>query len=117
MIVWLDDIRNPEDYGVYEALWYKTSQDLMKSLIFNDKFKGYRNVKEWHFDNDLGEESEEDGYSCFLELEKRLYSDEKFQVIPTIFVHTSNPSAGSKFMLASKNLMQRFNVQMIKKFY
>lgn len=56
MKVWIDDMRNPADYGQEDAIWFKTSQEAMEFL--NDPAKLYRRVTEWSFDNDLGMQSD-----------------------------------------------------------
>uniref|UniRef100_A0AAU7PJL7 Cyclic-phosphate processing Receiver domain-containing protein n=1 Tax=Salmonella phage SalP219 TaxID=3158864 RepID=A0AAU7PJL7_9CAUD len=114
MIVWLDDLRDPIQYGVPEALWIKNSQDFMKFL--NSPSKHYRYATEWHFDNDLGEQSESDGYSCFLALEEKIVFGKILRDKVKIFVHTSNPSAGHKFMLA-KDSLSRYGVTIIRNNY
>lgn len=67
LIVWLDDLRDPSNYGLPDALWLKNSSEFMDFI--NDKGKLYRRVSEWHMDNDLGEVFE--GYDCLSMLEEK----------------------------------------------
>lgn len=110
-VVWLDDIRDPAEYGYPDAKWFKTSQEFMAFL--DDKSKLYRNVVDWHFDNDLGELSETEGYQCLCALEEKLHFGKMTQT-SSIYVHSSNPSAVNKFMAAKENLKSRFGIDMIR---
>lgn len=112
--VWLDDLRDPRYYGHKDAMWFKTSEDFMAFL--EDSRKLYRRVTEWHFDNDLGEESEHDGYWCFLNLEEKIVFGKMLFGPVDLYVHTSNPSAGNKFMLA-KDSMARYGVTILRNNY
>lgn len=105
-IIWLDDLRDPKDYGYPEAIWFKTSQELLASRYMDDVQKGYRFVDLWCFDNDLGMESDHDGYDVFLRLEELIVFGKPCFGNPVIQVHTSNPAAGNKFMLAKESMMQ-----------
>lgn len=44
LIVWLDDLRDPSNYGLPDALWLKSSSEFMDFI--NDKGKLYRRVSE-----------------------------------------------------------------------
>lgn len=114
MIIWLDDLRDPKDYGYPDALWLKNSEEFMEFL--EDRSKPYRRVTEWHFDNDLGENSDHDGYWCFLNLEEKIVFGKMLFGPVNLFVHTSNPSAGHKFMLA-KESMARYGVTILRNNY
>ncbi|BBK09325.1 hypothetical protein [Klebsiella phage 05F01] len=109
-VIWLDDLRDPKDYGYPHAIWFKTSQEILNSHYLSSLQKGYRFVDEWHFDNDLGEESYQDGYDVFKVLEELLVFGKPCFGNPKIYVHTSNPSAANKFMLA-KDSMERYGVE------
>lgn len=111
MKVWIDDMRNPADYGQADAIWFKTSQEAIEFL--NDPAKLYRRVTEWSFDNDLGEDSDQEGYDVFLHLEELLFFGKPCFGSPLIFVHTSNPAAAEKFMLAEESML-RYDIQMIR---
>lgn len=115
-IIWLDDLRDPKDYGYPEAIWFKTSQEMLQSRFMDEVEKGYRFVKEFHFDNDLGMESDQDGYDVFLRLEELLVFGKPCFGAPTVFVHTSNPAAGDKFMLAKESML-RHGIQMKRLHY
>lgn len=116
MRIWLDDLRDPKDYGYPDAIWFKTSQEMLQSRYMDEVLKGYRFVDEWHFDNDLGPDSEEEGYDVFLRLEELLMFGKPCFSNPIVFVHTSNPAAAEKFMLAKESML-RYGVQMIRNNY
>lgn len=113
VIIWLDDMRDPKDYGCAGAIWFKTSQELLASRYLCEVQKGYRFVSEWHFDNDLGLESDQDGYDVFVRLEELLIFGKPCFGNPVIFVHTSNPAAAQKFMLAEESML-RYGVDMVR---
>lgn len=113
MIIWLDDLRDPKDYGCPDALWIKNSVDfniLLIDCLIKDKDD---DIEAIHFDNDLGEETE--GYDLFLKVEEDVYKG-KLKGLKKIFVHTSNPSAAKKFMLA-KESFSRYGVSIIRNNY
>ncbi len=114
MRIWLDDLRDPQKFGFEGVTWFKTSQEFMGWL--NSCSKPYRLVKNWHFDNDLGEESEQDGYDCLLALEEKLVFGEPIFWEANLFVHTSNPAAATKFMLAKENL-SRYGISVLRNNY
>lgn len=70
-------------------------------------------VTEIHFDNDLGRGY--DGYYVFTRLESMIAAG-GFKRLEKIYVHTSNPAAAQKFMLAKESML-RYGVQMIRKNY
>ena len=101
MKIWLDDLRDPKDYGQSDAVWVKSAQGIW-SLYMNLQVKGITNeVTEIHFDNDLG--IGYDGYYVFSRLES-IVAAGGFKGLKTIYVHTSNPAAAQKFMLAKESL-------------
>lgn len=102
--VWVDDLRNPDDFGHPYCTWCKTSQDF-KNLVadFGEYFF------EIHLDNDLGEDSEE-GYDLFCFIEEKMYTEGLFKNLKTIYVHTANPSAGSKFVSAAVGMYGKFKI-------
>lgn len=114
-IIWLDDLRDPKDYGYPDAIWFKTSQDFLASeYMQNTGNKSYRWVSEWRFDNNLGEESEQEGYDCFCKLEELLTFGKPPVVEVKIYVHSSNPSAVQKFMGAKESFKSRFEIDIIR---
>lgn len=109
MKIWLDDLRNPTLYNYNlkgQTFWAKNYTGFVEGL---NKFKDV--VEEISFDNDLGEEKE--GYDCFVLVEEMLYNN-GLPKLKTIKVHTSNPSAAKKFMVAKESLQSRFNIDMIR---
>lgn len=106
-IIWLDDMRDPKDYGVSNAIWYKTSQAFC--TMCTDKTLT-EEVTAIHFDNDLGEESYGEGYDCFTAVESGLFFG-YFTQLKNIFVHTSNPSAAEKFMVAKDVFKEKYKIE------
>jgi hypothetical protein len=113
MIVWLDDIRNPIDYGYEDAFWCKNLKQFYTIMDIYNLTKSDDVVSEIHFDNDLG--GDEEGYTAFVWLEKELF-DGNFKNLKNIYVHTSNPSAAKKFMVA-KDLFTDMGINIIRKNY
>jgi len=113
-IIWLDDIRDPVKYGKPEALWIKTSQDFENYLLsmLDERIL----PEEINFDNDLGEDSVGEGYDCFLSIEKLLHEGE-LKSLKKIYVHSSNPSAVHKFMLAARSFKHHFGIDIIRQQY
>lgn len=113
MIIWLDDLRDPRDYGYPDAVWVKEAIEfkflLIECLINDDG----NSIEEIHFDNDIGEKTE--GYDLFLLVEQGVHGG-KFKSLKRVFVHTSNPGAANKFMLA-KESMARYGVTILRKNY
>lgn len=114
MIIWLDDIRDPVKYGYPEAIWIKTAQDFSQYLLSAIDQRIF--IDEIHFDNDLGEESHGEGYDCFLAVENLLHNGE-LESLRKIYVHSSNPSAVHKFMLAARSLKYHFGIDIIRNQY
>lgn len=113
MKIWLDDLRDPKDYGHPDATWVKSAQGIW-SLYMNLQVKGTTNdVTEIHFDNDLGPGY--DGYYVFTRLESIIAAG-GFKGLKTIYVHTSNPAAAQKFMLAGEHLAQ-YGIALIRNHY
>ena len=107
MRIWLDDLRDPKDYGYPDTIWVKSAKGIW-SLYMNLQIKGITNeVNEIHFDNDLG--TGYDGYYVFSRLESMIAIG-GFKGLEKIYVHTSNPSAAQKFMLA-KDSLARYGVE------
>ena len=49
-ILWLDDLRDPKDYGYEDAIWLKSFEDWLSFVSDEDNFN---TISEIHFDNDL----------------------------------------------------------------
>lgn len=113
-VLWLDDLRDPVKYGFPEAFWIKDCQTFMEYLL--SSLDERISPLEIHFDNYLGEESQGEGYDAFLAVEALLYRGE-LKDLTKIYVHSSNPSAVNKFMLAAESLKERFGIEMIRKQY
>lgn len=113
MRIWLDDLRDPADYGYPDAVWVKNEIDF--KLLFIDCLisDDGNTIEAIHFDNDLGEQTE--GYDIFLEIEEFVHKG-KLRGLRSIYVHTSNPAAAQKFMLA-RDALARYDVDMIRKNY
>lgn len=110
--LWLDDIRDPVKYGVPDAVWVKDADQFLNALLMLVLDEKMNELEEVHFDNDLGEGSE--GYSMFVYLEEALHKG-SFKNLKRIYVHSSNPSAVHKFMLASRALKYHFDIDLIRR--
>lgn len=113
MRIWLDDLRDPRDYGYPDAVWVKSSIDFKLLLIHCLIEDDGNSLEAIHFDNDIGEETE--GYHLFLKVEECIHHG-KLKGLRKIFVHTSNSGAAEKFMLAKDGLAQ-YDVSIIRKHY
>lgn len=113
MIVWIDDLRNPECYGYPEAIWLVSNADYVAFLVDCLHDGIVNEIEEIHFDNDLGEVLE--GYDIFLSLEEDLFNG-NFKGLKRVYVHTSNPAAAQKFMLAKESFL-RYGVEVIRNNY
>lgn len=112
--IWLDDIRDPVKYGYPDALWIKNSQDFKEYML--SALDERINITEIHFDNDLGELSDGEGYDCFVTVENLLHSGE-LNGLNQVYVHSSNPSAVHKFMLAARSFKHHFGIDIIRQQY
>lgn len=116
MILWLDDLRDPLEYGFDysgDLHWHKTFTE------FKDYVKSALNVlvEEIHLDHDLGNTDEcGTGYDALLLIEEMLYGG-YLQSLKTVYIHTSNPSAGLKMMSVKDNFHDKFNVEVMRNFY
>lgn len=113
MRVWIDDLRDPADYGYPDAIWLKNEAEYIVFLaecLMDDLVD---DISDIHFDNDLGEVRE--GYDIFVSLEEDLFNG-NFKGLRNIYVHTSNPSAAQKFMLARESLLW-YGIDLIRKNY
>lgn len=90
--LWLDDER-PEPPGWIRA---KTASEAI-SLLATNAFL------EVSLDHDLGPESAGTGYEVACWIEEAAMNDQEFTV-PTVYVHTANPSAKVRMNLAVRNI-------------
>ena len=97
MQLWLDDIRDPKDYGKSEAIWVKTAQEAM-AILREGK------VTFISFDHDLG--TELDGHDVATEIEQ-LVHDGKI-AMPGWAVHSANPVGEAEITAAMKSA-ERFS--------
>ena len=109
-VLWLDDLRNPKDYGVIGAFWTKSYPHFKKDLYVKMK-----SVKEIHLDHDLGD-LDWTGYDALLLIEEMLYGD-MLPKLKTIYIHTSNPSAASKMMAVKDLWKDKFGVDVVRNNY
>lgn len=113
IVIWLDDIRDPAKYGYPNAVWYKSAQEWLVEISFLDRLDKLDLVTEIHFDNDLGDDHPWDGYKLFTFIEEDLL-DGKYKGLKKIYVHSSNPSAVHKFMLAARSFKHHFGIDIIR---
>lgn len=97
MKIWLDDLRDPKDYGHEDAIWVKSAEEIWWFYLRLNGSGKTHDITEIHFDNDLG--IGYDGYYVFSRLESMIAAG-GFKGLKTVYVHTSNPAAAAKFMLA-----------------
>jgi hypothetical protein len=96
--VYLDDERTPP------AGWklVKTPKEAISMLK-----KG--NVTDISLDHDLGDDKKiGTGYDVLNWIEKKVFTDKTFK-LPSIKIHTANPSARQKMELAVKSIQSRQN--------
>ena len=94
MLLWLDDIRNPYEYGAFGAVWAKTYEEAVALLETGD-------VKIASLDHDLTMpqtmgimDKEKTGYDVLVWCEEHNVWPEK------IFVHSQNASGRQRMYLA-----------------
>lgn len=110
-ILWLDDVRDPKNFGMEGAIWIKTFSDFENTLHTLIEAMQDDNIVHISFDNDLG--TEEEGYDGFCILEEYLHMG-YFEGLKKITVHSSNPSAVHKFMLVSRAMKAHFDIDLLR---
>lgn len=100
MRVFLDDIRTPDWIGLDPDKWIvvKTAEEAISLLETGE-------VTAVHLDHDLG--TEKTGYDVILWIEEKVFTDESF-VLPLIYIHTANPSAGLKMEKARERIEEKY---------
>ncbi len=102
-MLWVDDLRNPEEFVKGDWHWVKNSADAFKALQTNN----YEIVS---LDNDLGEETE--GKDIFNWIEQRLYwKDIELSKLKKIYVHSSNVAAVRQIMGAKAVMRSKYNIE------
>lgn len=117
MIIWVDDLRCPDDYHVYAA-WVKSFsgfKSLLEKVEFHYKESGV-GVEEIHLDHDLGDDLDGTGYDALLLIEEKLYFG-KIGSLKTIYIHTSNPSAAQKMMSVKDVFKENYGVDVVRNNY
>ena len=113
--IWLDDLRDPLDYGLdYSQIvhWDKSFSEF-KSRI-QDFHKSL--VDAIHLDHDLGLEEDGTGYDALLLIEEMLYNEE-LPLLKVLYIHTSNPSAARKMMSVKDVFRDKFGVKVLRNNY
>lgn len=106
-------MRDPLHFVGEDWIWLKSAEAVWHFYL-NCNLKGTTNeITEIAFDNDLG--AGYDGYYVFTRLESMIAIG-GFKGLQTIYVHTSNPAAAQKFMLAKEHLA-RYGIELIRKHY
>lgn len=102
-MLWVDDLRNPEEFVKGEWVWAKNSSEAFRELQTNK----YEIVS---LDNDLGEDVE--GKDIFNWIEQRLYwKDIELSKLKKIYVHSSNVNA-VKYIMNAKHIMRdKYNIE------
>lgn len=102
-MLWVDDLRNPEEFVKGDWHWVKNSADAFNALKTNN----YEIVS---LDNDLGEETE--GKDIFNWIEQRLYwKDIELSKLKKIYVHSSNVAAVRQIMGAKAVMQSKYNIE------
>jgi hypothetical protein len=85
MNLWLDDVRDPVEYGHINYVWVKTAEEAIE-LLKKEK------IKIASLDHDLG--TEKTGYNVVCWMEENNVWPEK------TFVHSQNPVGKQKMLVA-----------------
>jgi hypothetical protein len=89
--LFLDDLRDPSEYGIHNVTWVKTYDEAVEQLKTGRV--------EWvSFDNDLGEGLE--GYDVAKYIEENVFS--KKIPCPLWQIHSANPEGRRKITMAMK---------------
>jgi hypothetical protein len=99
MQLYLDDLRDPKEWGRPDALWVKTAEEAI-AVLRDGK------VTFISFDHDLG--TELDGHDVASEIERLVY--ENLIPLPEWFVHSAN-SVGEGEIIAAMKSAERFHKQ------
>lgn len=111
MKIWLDDERNPLDYGYNDYTWYKEGRELI--WAFDDI---ENQVTNFHLDHYLLD-NHITGLIVFEHILYDLTVDEKFKNLRYIYVHTSCDDTAKKYinLAKSEELRKKYNVLVIRK--
>lgn len=114
MLVWLDDLRDPLDYGLdysIDVRWHKTYSE------FKDWMTTFSHlVEEIHLDHDLGDDLDGTGHDALLLIDEKLYFG-KLDSLKTIYIHTSNPSAAQKMVSVKNIFKEKYDVDVVRNNY
>jgi len=90
--LFLDDMRNPKEYGLHDVVWVKTYKDAIEQLKTGD-------VSWMSFDNDLGEEKT--GYDVAKYIEENVFHENL--KCPEWQIHSANPKGRQNIEMAMKS--------------
>lgn len=111
MKVWLDDERNPVEFGYEDYVWYKEGRKLIWDFDdIEDK------VTHFHLDHYLVD-SHITGLVVFEHIIFDLTCDDKFKNLRYIYIHTSCDDMAQKYMNLAKleQLRTKHNVLVVRK--
>jgi len=101
--LFLDDIRDPKEYGLHDVFWVKNYNDAIKELKTGK-------VTWISFDHDLGEDKpgvpSKSGYDVAKFIEEALFNKEI--PLPEWQIHSANPKGRQDITMAMKSA-ERFN--------
>ena len=104
MRIWLDDIRNPNEWGRIGWTWTKTCDETIELLKHND-------VTSLDLDHDLAIEAtigmpckEKTGYDVLLWIEEQVVNNPEYVPPIMMFVHTANPAARPRMEAAIQRI-------------
>ena len=131
-ILWLDDLRNPEEriwldklieFGIntsyYNIIWVKTYREFVNwikkyglpdgicfdhDLADNHKLRSELDVTEWY---DMTENSEYTGYDCAKWLVE--YCMDNGEELPKFYVHSANPVGADNIRGLLNNYLNKIN--------
>ena len=113
MKIWIDDMRDPLHFVGEDWIWLKSAKDVWDFYVLCNLKESTNNIVEIAFDNDLGPGY--DGYYVFTRSESMIAAG-GFKGLKAIYVHTSNPAAAQKFMLAKEHLAS-YGIELIRKHF
>lgn len=106
MNIWLDDLRDPKDYGIHNVIWVKSFSEFKEAIRVESPQLLY-------LDHDLGNDADGTGYDAFCLVEWMLHQG-KLENLMCIYIHSSNSGGVTKMLSADKVFMQKYGV-MIKR--
>ena len=102
MKIWLDDIRNPDDFGRKDMIWITKPEKVIELIGLFDEIS---------FDHDLG--SELTGYDVAKAIEKYAW-DGQLQQLPKWSIHSANPIGAENIQKAMQSAERGLKIYQMK---